>query len=223
MSKRDRKSHKASSRTVKSRKAVMSNDIVEVKDSLEPKFGLGLFAKVPLKKGEFVASMYGELMTIKEYESLPEHLQGKAIFFNPKKAYSLFRKNGGYFDDEEISDFYSIFARVDDIDIENRELLDKYKQMSDDDFVDETDVHQIDTYLSRLLSLLNLFPELVLDVTNVESFAKYANDPRGDRLRRKANARMRETRDGTGFELIATKNIDAGDEILIDYGDEYFK
>lgn len=61
---------------------------------------------------------------------------------------------------------------------------------------------------------------LVVDTKNVDSLGKYVNDPRNDPLGRTVNVVM--IQNGFVIQFVALRTIEAGEEILGEYGEDYW-
>ncbi len=60
----------------------------------------------------------------------------------------------------------------------------------------------------------------ILDTYHSDSFARYVNDARN---KRKNNSKIFSSASGTRAYISATKNIQPGSEIFVDYGAQYWK
>lgn len=218
----------------KASSVVMSDAFREIKTSMNPKFGLGLFVKSDVKKNQIIANMGGTLITAEQAESLPIEQKGRQITWDSKYAFgtileSLLERRLNIEIYKNI--FHQIGVAMNNIEEPNERYI-KYrtKVMERLDHYDEhynkeereRRVLADEDLLEWMFKSLDDY-DLVLDVSTTESFAKYANDPKGDSLKRKSNAKMVFGADGISFDLIATRNIKAGEEILIDYGEQYFQ
>lgn len=226
------KPEKTSSRK-KTSQSYKKNELVEVKESLNPNFGLGLFARKTFKRNYFIADMGGKFLFRSTYNKLPKEKKGRAIVWSGEQAATI-AETTQYSDGEELMIVISNLIHM------SNELIDQ-KQMNDDILdwetydqsfdemkemqiksIDKDEVDQLYKYLFLLCAYLGSM-DLFLDTSETDSFAKYANDPTGDSKKRKPNANMWMSPFLCKFDLHASKLIKPGEEILINYGSDYFE
>ena len=72
----------------------------------------------------------------------------------------------------------------------------------------------------RIHSFVQLSSGMILDTYGYDCFAKWANDARDEH---RNNCRIFTTFSGTGAYLAASRDIDPGNEIFFDYGEQYWE
>ena len=92
------------------------------------------------------------------------------------------------------------------------------------DLLDEDELSKIDTTGPRGHYLIGLSNNMTLDVYNSKSLARYANDAEGfKKVRgRRNNSTIYSSKNGKSAYIAATRDIKAGEEIFVSYGDEYW-
>lgn len=90
------------------------------------------------------------------------------------------------------------------------------------DYIDGKELEKRDVGGARSAYFIYIDDDTTLDVYDSKCLAKYANDAEGFRKIRGKRNNSTLTQDGKNIYIQATKDIDAGDEIFVGYGKDYW-
>jgi SET domain-containing protein len=90
------------------------------------------------------------------------------------------------------------------------------------DYIDSKELERRDVGGARSAYFIYIDDDTTLDVYDSKCLAKYANDAEGFRKIRGKRNNSALAQDGKNIYIQATKDIDAGDEIFVGYGKDYW-
>jgi SET domain-containing protein len=90
------------------------------------------------------------------------------------------------------------------------------------DYIDSKELEKRDVGGARSAYFIYIDDDTTLDVYDSKCLAKYANDAEGFRKIRGKKNNSALAQDGKNIYIQATKDIDAGDEIFVGYGKDYW-
>jgi len=90
------------------------------------------------------------------------------------------------------------------------------------DYIDSKELERRDVGGARSAYFIYIDDDTTLDVYDSKCLAKYANDAEGFRKIRGKKNNSALAQDGKNIYIQATKDIDAGDEIFVGYGKDYW-
>jgi hypothetical protein len=90
------------------------------------------------------------------------------------------------------------------------------------DYIDSKELEKRDVGGARSAYFIYIDDNTTLDVYDSKCLAKYANDAEGFRKIRGKRNNSALAQDGKNIYIQATKDIDAGDEIFVGYGKDYW-
>lgn len=90
------------------------------------------------------------------------------------------------------------------------------------DYIDSKELEKRDVGGARSAYFIYIDDDTTLDVYDSKCLAKYANDAEGFRKIRGKRNNSALAQDGKNIYIQATKDIDAGDEIFVGYGKDYW-
>jgi SET domain-containing protein len=90
------------------------------------------------------------------------------------------------------------------------------------DYIDSKELERRDVGGARSAYFIYIDDNTTLDVYDSKCLAKYANDAEGFRKIRGKRNNSALAQDGKNIYIQATKDIDAGDEIFVGYGKDYW-
>jgi len=92
------------------------------------------------------------------------------------------------------------------------------------DLIDNEELAKRDVGGERSHYFIEIRPDLTLDVYNSNCMARYANDAEGnEKIGKSNNSEINLNRKDSGAFIVATRDIKAGEEIFLSYGEQYWK